>query len=88
MFIADTSISVGLEHTEREPEAEGVKTAPCVTLPGIVATDMTTLDAAEANTMRTIRGTEPGPLDLAAKVMSGLEHADVAAGWNYHRQPT
>jgi len=78
-FIADTSISVGLEHTVGEPEAEGVKTAPCVALPGIVATGITTLDAPEANTTRTIHGSEAGPLDLAAEVMSGLEHADVAA---------
>jgi len=78
-FIADTLISVVLEHTVGEPEAEDVKTAPCVALPGIVATGITTLDAPEANTTRTIRGTEAGLLDLAAEMMSGPEHADVAA---------
>jgi len=79
LTFADTSIPVGLEHTTGELEAEGAKTAPGVALPGIGTTDITTLDTPEANTTRTTRGIEAGPLDLAAEVMAGLEQADAAA---------
>jgi len=74
-FIADTSIIGVLEHTVGEPEAESVKVAPCVALPGIEATGITMLDAPEANTTRTTRMTGAGLLDMGTAMMLVPEHA-------------